>query len=423
MSPPSAQIGITRRRLLASAALAGTMVWPSGRRAAGRQPDLRVGVIGIGSRGQELVRQFQRVPGVKITAACDIYPPRFQALAGIAAGPVVAHSDYRSLLEAGNLDAVAVATPLHVHREQITAALDAGFPVYGEKSIGLTIADCDAIRAAVQRTRRPFQVGHQYRYATWFTRAMERIRAGEIGTVGQIQAFWHRNHNWRRAVPTGADGKVDPQLERLINWRMYRAYSGGLMAELGSHAIDFANWLFQATPESVVGSGGIDFYRDGRETHDNVKAAFRYPQGQTFTFSALTNNAHMGFQIMVHGDRGTVILTQDQSVILKEKNLLAAPTRARRKRDVVDVVTGASYRPGTENPGSPTVATIWRDRTGPHADVTHAACAAFCEGLRTGKPILADVNAGWASATAVALANLAVDQGKRIVFREHLTRG
>jgi predicted dehydrogenase len=195
------------------------------------------------------------------------------------------------------------------------------------------------------------------------------------------------------------------------------------MAELGSHAIDFANWLFQATPESVVGSGGIDFYRDGRETNDNVKAIFRYPGGQTFTFSALTNNAHMGFQVLVHGDRGTVILSQDQAVILKEKNLLTEPTRARRKRDAVDVVTGASYRPGTETPGSPTVATIWRDRTGSHADVTYDACAAFCEALRTGKPIVADVRAGWASATAVALANLAVDQGKRVVFREHLTRG
>jgi hypothetical protein len=128
----------------------------------------------------------------------------------------------------------------------------------------------------------------------------------------------------------------------------------------------------------------------------------------------------MGFQILVHGDRGTVIFSQDQAVILKEKNLLAQPTRARREHDAVDMVTGASYRPGTETPGSPTVATIWRDRSGPHADVTHDACAAFCESLRTGKPIVADVQAGWASATAVALANLAVDQGRRIVFREHL---
>lgn len=413
----------TRRRLLGvSAALAGTAVLSSGKRAAGRERELRLGLIGVGSRGQELVRQFQRVPGVKVVAACDVYPPRFEALAKIAQNPVATYADHRPLLERRDLDAVAVATPLHLHREHITAALGAGFPVYGEKSIGHSVADCDAILAAVERSKLPFQVGHQYRYATWFSKAVARIRAGEIGTVGQIQAFWHRNSSWRRAVPTGADGKVDPALDQLINWRLYRAYSGGLLAELGSHATDFANWLFQALPESVVGSGGIDFYRDGRETHDNVKAVFRYPGGQTFTFSALTNNAHMGFQVLVHGDKGSVMLSQDQAVIMKEKNLLAGPTRAAKKRthDAVDVVTGASYRPGTENPGSPTVATIWRDRSGPHADVTHDACAAFCDALRTGKPIFADVRAGWASATAVALANLAVDQGKRVLFRDHL---
>jgi predicted dehydrogenase len=415
--------GLTRRRLLASAALVGTAALPARSRTASPR-ELRLGVIGVGSRGQELVRQFQRVPGVKVLAACDVYPPRFEALAKIATGPVTAHADYRSLLDQRrSLDAVAVATPLNVHREQVTAALDAGLPVYGEKSIGLTVADCDAIRAAVERTRLPFQVGHQYRYAAWFNKAMARIRAGEIGAVAQIQAFWHRNHNWRRAVPAGADGKVDPALEHLINWRLYRAYSGGLLAELGSHAIDFANWLFEAHPESVVGSGGIDFYKDGRETHDNVKAVFRYPRGQTFTFSALTKNAHMGFQVLVHGDRGTVMLSQDQAVIMKEKNLLAAPVKGKRSRQAVDVITGASYRADTELPGSPTVATLWRDRTGPHADVTYEACAAFCTALRTGQPIVADVHAGWASATAVALANLAVDQGKRIVFREHLTRG
>lgn len=417
--------GVTRRRLLAGAALVGSAAVPRpGSRAAERPRELRLGVIGVGSRGQELVRQFERVPGVKLAAACDVYPPRFEALAKIARAPFERHADHRALLDRRDLDAVAVATPLYLHKEHMLAAIDAGFPIYGEKSIGHTVEDCDAIVAAALRNKRPFQVGHQYRYATWFTRAVARIRAGELGAVTEIQAYWHRNHSWRRPVPTGPDGKVDPSLERLINWRLYRAYSGGLLAELGSHATDFANWLFESTPESVVAEGGIDTYRDGREVHDNVKAVFRYPGGRTFSFSALSNNAHLGFQLLVHGDRGSVMLSQDQAVIMKEKNQLAGPTKTRRKRlgDAVDVVTGASYRPGTETPGSPTVAVIWRDRSGPNADVTHAACRAFCDSVRTGKPIAADARAGWASATAVALANLAADQGRRVVFREHLRR-
>jgi predicted dehydrogenase len=418
----------TRRRFLTAAAIAGsaaTLSSPS-RAAARRERPLRLGLIGAGSRGRELVRQFERVPGVVFAAACDVYPHRFAELGGVARGPVVALSDHRALLERRDLDAVVVATPLHLHREHMVAALDAGFAVYGEKSLGHSVPDCDAILAAVERTGRPFQVGHQYRYAPWFSRAVARIEGGAIGKVTQIQAYWHRNSSWRRPVPTGPGGKVDPALERLINWRLYRAFSGGLLAELGSHATDLANWLFGALPESVVGSGGIDYYRDGRETHDNVKVAFRYPGGQTFSFSALTSNAHMGFQVLVHGDRGTVMLSQDQATFLVEKHLAAGAGKrsGRRKRvlDAVDTVTGASYRPGTETPGSVQVAEVWRDRTGPHADVTHEACRAFCATLREGAPIVADARAGWASATAVALANRAVDEGRRVILRDHLTR-
>jgi hypothetical protein len=177
-----------------------------------------------------------------------------------------------------------------------------------------------------------------------------------------------------------------------------------------------------------VGTGGIDYYRDGRETHDNVQAEFRYPGGQSFTFSALTTNAHMGFQVLVYGDKGTVMLSQDESVVMVEKGLadqyrqahpgLARP--ARSKRDLVDVVTGASYRPGTETPGRLRVAEVWRPRTGPHADVTHDACRAFCATLRDGQPVIADVRVGWRSATAVALANRAVDEGRQVMFRDHL---
>jgi predicted dehydrogenase len=285
------------------------------------------------------------------------------------------------------------------------------------------VADCNAILAAARRSQRPFQVGHQYRYAPWFHRAVERIRGGAIGKVTQIQGFWHRNSSWRRPVPVGAGGKTDPGLERLINWRLYRAFSGGLLAELGSHATDFANWLFGAMPESVVGTGGIDHYRDGRETHDNVKVVFRYPGGQTFSFSALTSNAHMGFQLLVHGDRGTVMLSQDQATFLMEKHLAGDRGEGRKRRrglDAVDTVTGASYRPGTEVPGSVQVAEIWRDRSGPLADVTHAACRAFCQTLRQGTPPTADAQAGWASATAVAIANRAVDEGRRLTLSEHL---
>ena len=89
---------------------------------------------------------------------------------------------------------------------------------------------------------------------------------------------------------------------------MYREYSGGLVAELSSHQIDFANWVVDQTPTQVVGTGGIDYWKDGRETYDNIHLVYAYPNGVKATFSCLTNNAKDGYQIKIHGSKGTFII-------------------------------------------------------------------------------------------------------------------
>ena len=78
---------------------------------------------------------------------------------------------------------------------------------------------------------------------------------------------------------------------------MYREYSCGLLAELSSHQIDLVNWMTEAHPLSVVGTGGIDYWNDGRETFDNVHVIYDYPGGVKASFTCLTSNAHDGFNI------------------------------------------------------------------------------------------------------------------------------
>src|ERR1700761_7977093 len=84
--------------------------------------DLRVGMIGPGSRGQELLRQLLHVPGVRIAAVCDIYEPRFQQVNRMVGTDVPHTNDYRELLERKDLDAICVATPLAHHAEHVLAA-------------------------------------------------------------------------------------------------------------------------------------------------------------------------------------------------------------------------------------------------------------------------------------------------------------
>jgi len=91
---------------------------------------------------------------------------------------------------------------------------------------------------------------------------------------------------------------------------MYREYSCGLMAELGSHQLDVANWVLGARPIKVAGFGGIDYWKDGRETYDNVHLVYEYPDGVRMLYSSIATNAHFGSSEQIMGDKGTVVLTE-----------------------------------------------------------------------------------------------------------------
>lgn len=396
---------VHRRAFLITASGTGLYAALGGCRALAAEPPLSLGFIGVGSRGQDLIHHFLRVPGVRVAAVCDVYAPRFEQVRKILGAGVPVFADYRALLDRHDVDAVVVATPPRLHREHVIAALESGKHVYGEKALAFTIEDCDAVRAAAKD--RIFQAGHQWRHATWFARAVERARRGELGTVTHVDGYWHRNSSWRRPVPKGADGRPDPALERLLNWRLHRATSGGLMMELGAHQVDIANWVFGDLPESVVGEGGLDYYKDGRDVNDNVKAIFRYPKGRTFSFSAITTNAEKGFQIWIYGTKGSARLTPEGATFFRERGA---------RRPVVDVVTGASKLTGMER------SSVDREEVivaRPDVDdPTTAACRAFCDAVRGGARPQVDAQVGWRAAVAVLLANRAIDEGRRIRFAE-----
>ncbi|MDQ1454297.1 MAG: hypothetical protein QOK38_4163, partial [Acidobacteriaceae bacterium] len=225
---------MNRREMLGGASAAWLAMSLGGARALAepaKADELRVGVIGSGSRGQELIRQLLHVPAVRIAAICDIYEPRYVQVNRLVGSDMPATKDYRELLERKDLDVIYVATPLALHAEHVLAALKTNRPVYGEKAMGFTPEQCREIYAAANAPGALFQIGLQYRYAPWVRAAVEEVKKGKIGEPTHVYAYWHRNNNWRRPVPSpDPDGKLD----HLINWRLYRESSGGLVTELGS---------------------------------------------------------------------------------------------------------------------------------------------------------------------------------------------
>jgi predicted dehydrogenase len=373
---------------------------------------VRLGIIGPGSRGQALMRAFLRVPGVRFAGLCDVYEPRFAEAREITGEDTPTYQDYRRLLEAKDLDAIVVATPLSFHEEHVIGSLESGRHVYGEKDMAKTVPACDRVYQAVKRAGKHYQLGTQFHYAPWFLEVLQRIRAGKLGQITQIYAYWHRNNNWRRPVP---DLK-DQALERLINWRMYREYSAGLLAELGTHHILFALEALGAMPVSVVGSGDIVYWKDGREVPDNVQAIYRFPGGQTLFFSAITTNHFEGMKICVYGTGGTAVLTGAGATVYYEPY---QPNSAVPKELVVEhgVVTTATFRAEMPYTGPGERIHVPSDKTG---NANFLACQSFIDCLRNNRHPGADELWGWKSGVTVALGNQAIDSGERILFQEHV---
>jgi predicted dehydrogenase len=260
---------------------------------------VRVGVVGVGDRGRALLLNLQEIENVEVAAVCDDYEPNYQRALELTGGKAKAFYDYREMLGMKDLDAVVVATPLHLHTHIVIDFLRAGVHVLCEKSMARTLEDCNLMADAHFETGKILHIGHQRLFNPVYLNALERVKAGEIGEVLQVRAFWHRNGNWRRNVPS-------PELERKINWRLYSEYSAGLMTELASHQIQVANWFIDKVPVSVMGSGSICYWKDGREVYDQVALVYDYDNGAKCLYDSFISNKHYGLEEQIQGDKGTI---------------------------------------------------------------------------------------------------------------------
>ncbi|MFP5233792.1 MAG: Gfo/Idh/MocA family protein, partial [Acidobacteriota bacterium] len=226
---------------------------------------------------------------------------------------------------------------------------------------------------------------------------------GEIGEPTHVFAYWFRRDNWRRSVP-------DPSLEHLMNWRLYRESSGGLLEELGSHQIDIANWIFGEQPRTVVGASSIVLYHDGRTVGDNVQAILGYSKGRRLVFTSLTDNAFMGNQLWVYGTKGSMQLTVEDATFYGP---IHPTTTAAYHSDVVQrgLKTGATYNYAADDempyrgPGR-------RIDARNQEDPTLTACRSFVHCVRTHTQPVADVRVGFGSAMACTVGKEAVLQGE-----------
>lgn len=357
---------------------------------------LKIGIIGCGDRGRGLIQVINQLPDqFSVTALCDIQESHLADARRLCKlSQPKSYQRHQELLADHQLDAVVVATPLYLHYPIAVDVLQSGKHLFLEKTMTYTIHEAlNLVKLAKSKPRQIVQVGHQYRNSPLYHKVKEMITSNYLGDITQIECRWDRNNNWRRPV-------ADPAMERQINWRMYKAYSGGLVAELLSHQIDFVNWAFDTRPKEIFATGGIDHFKDGRETFDNVQVMFRYEGKQSMVgnFGATCANSKDGFLFKIKGTLGTISLLTDEGMFYPEKNLP-------NNRAVVDGVSGATKIVWDKDGGTP----ILKERT---KDGTWYAFQEFYNCIQNKTLPDSNVFTGARTAISVHLANKALYEKK-----------
>src|ERR1041385_8347076 len=170
----------------------------------------------------------------------------------------------------------------------------------------------DCLRAlAAEHPKQTLQTGLQRRYSVFYQTVKQMVDKGILGNVHHIHAQWHRNMiNKPSSLWTMKPGGE----KNIANWRVYRSMSGGLTAELTSHQVDVADWMFGSSPEFVMGLGSLDMLKDGRDVYDNIQLIYRYPNGQKLTYSSISTNQFLPYFNGTRPEMGEIIMGTEGTV-------------------------------------------------------------------------------------------------------------
>lgn len=317
--------------------LAGTLAVPS--TVLGANDRIRLGIIGPGDRGMQLVREAMACPNTEFVAFADVYTRRLEDAKRLVP-TAKTHLDYRHLLDDKSIDAVLIATPQHLHAEHFVAALQAGKHVYQEKTMAFTVEHAKRMRAAYEQAgRRVVQIGHQYTSSGQIADAAAFTSGGRLGKITAIHAHMYRNTphgkpQWSRPIYPdmtqenivwnsflGEAPRVAFDANRYANWRFFWDYSGGNFYENMCHQLSF--WykvLGMQIPKSVTATGGIYLWKDGREVPDTMNVAMEHGEEMLFSWDSGFGNDRLGVSEDVLGTDGTIEKAQQIRYVPQKVN-------------------------------------------------------------------------------------------------------
>jgi predicted dehydrogenase len=407
---------ISRRDFARQAAAAGVVTALGSRRVLGANDRVRLGCIGLGNRGDQVLDGFLLHPDAQVVAICDLYQPYLDFASKKIGSSPKQFKDYRQVLEMKDLDAVVICTPDHWHALQTIHACQAEKDVYVEKPLSLCVAEGRRMVEAARKYKRVTQVGLMRRSAPLVKEAADFVRGGGIGKITAIRSF-HIQNEWPKGLgnppdedpPAGFDWdtwlgpapKVRFNRNRaLYRFRWFYDYSGGQVTNYGAHYLDFAHWaLGHDAPLAVTVMGGKLAIDDNREIPDTLEALWTYPGSTLVTFSQFNTNGapadRRGSTLEVRGTKGTVYLTWNGYEVVPEE------------------VTELEFPALT--PLDRTLSHAWETRRHPMIearkhegeDATPLHARNFLDCIRSRKECHCDIETGHRSTSTALIANIA----------------
>ncbi len=297
----------------------------------GANDRIRIGLIGAGSRGQEIFRVALRCPNVEAVAVADVYTRRQDEAKAIAPG-IKTYTDFRRLLDDQSIDAVLIATPQHQHALNFVPAMQAGKDVYQEKTMAFNPDHARHMRKAFQGSGRVVQIGMQMNSGPGIRKVQAAATPERMGAITAIQAHHYRNSpygGWLRQIPAdcdlehvdwrGFEGEAkrhafDPQ--RYLNWRFYWDYSGGNVFENMVHQVGFWQQAIGLSIPETVTMAAANYRCPKMEVPDTMSVSMNHREKVLFTWNSMFGNAYYGeTHDYLLGTKGTLMHDESDQVV------------------------------------------------------------------------------------------------------------
>ena len=403
----------------------------------GSNDRVRVGIVGFSDRLQDAL-----IPGLmkngaaqnfEIVAVSDIWSLRRDEGAeyiGKLTGKTIAKArNNEELYDRKDVDAVIISTADHQHAMHAEEAVRAGRDVYVEKPLANSMADARALLRAVKETNKVVQIGTQRRSSQGTIRVRDYIQSGAFGNINMVRLYatvnqparWHRTKlvaalrqedtDWKRFLMNRPKAAWDPR--KYVEFRLYWPYSSGMPDQWMVHQIDALHMITGLPhPRSVVASGGIYQWRDGRINPDTITAVFDYgplndlTKGFQVIFIGQMGNSAEGNNDTYYSNGGTLDASKGKvtpagglperaaaAMNMKPNLLPEIKLTEAKSAEMADTATGAD-------------------------DAVSAHMRNWMECIRSRKAPNADIQAGYNHSIALCMTIAAMHTGKRATFDE-----